>query len=387
MTIQEKILDLSIIWNQVSFVFPHFLTCNLNWNEQYAIFIEKTMKTETDQEHALLMAEFVNALGDGHTDISFAKELRDKAGYFPFELEYLKEGYCLNGQPILRIDAMDMEDICKKAGEYIYGVNGFLPRLEYILPFLLDGTEHTIETVANSIPFRMLSQKPLPSRKSETEFILHGSILQIKFSDMLCNRQQEFFEKLKEYQPRAVILDVRENIGGMTKLGADIAQLFLNGTFGGCRKWTRKMLGVEYASASQMMGEGQIQAKKIMDLADFEEYEDQWGAVGQEAVFTGPVVLLTSRKTVSAAEDFVAFFRSNKRATVIGTSTCGTSGTPLLKKLSCGTLRVCSVGYCLKDGTHWIGKGIQPDIWVEQTAWGRRNGVDEVLEKALEYLA
>lgn len=385
MTIQEKLLDLSIIWNQVSFVFPHFRTCDLNWNEQYANFIEKTMKTETDREHALLMAEFINSLGDGHTDISFARELLDEVGYFPFELEYLEEGYCLHGQKILRIDGMTIEEICEKAGRYVYRVGDFLPRLGYILPFLLEGTVHTIETEKESISFSLLPQKPTVNRNRETEFIQHGDILQIRFSDMLCHRQAQIEEKLKEIRPRGVILDIRENIGGMTKLGADVAQLFMDGTFGGCRKWTRKMRGLEYACASQMRDD--IQAKKILDLVDFEEYEDQWGAEGQKAVFTGPVVLLTSRKTVSAAEDFVAFFRSNKRATLIGTSTCGTSGTPLLKKISCGTIRVCSVGYCLKDGTPWIGKGIQPDIWVEQTARGVQNGVDEVLEKALEYLA
>lgn len=387
MTIQEKLLDLSTIWSQVSFVFPYFQTCDLNWNEQYANFIEKTMKTETDREHALLMAEFINSLGDGHTDISFAREVLDEVGYFPFELEYLKEGYCLHGERVVRIDGMTMEEICEKAGKYVYRVGDFLPRLGYILPFLLEGTAHVIETTKESISFSMLPQKPSVSRNGKTEFIQHGDILQIRFSDMLCCRQAEIEEKLKEIQPRRVILDIRENIGGMTKLGADIAQLFLDGTFGGCRKWTRKMSGVQYACASQMVGNCTVEQQKILDLTDYEEYEDRWGEENCKAVFSGPLVVLTSRKTVSAAEDFVALFRSNQRATIIGTPTCGTTGTPLLKKISCGTIRVCSVGYCLKDGTPWIGKGIQPDIWAEQTASGRQNEVDEVLEKALEYLA
>ena len=183
---------------------------------------------------------------------------------------------------------------------------------------------------------------------------------------------------------------ILENIGGMTKFGADIAQLFIPGLFGGCKKWTRTMTGVGYASSTQVINMSQEQlaaisgkadreeiekSRRIAKLQEFEKYEDQWGNAGENAVFDGPVVLLISRKTVSAAEDFTAFFRTHNRAAVIGQPTCGTSGTPLLKGLHCGTLRVCSVGYQLKDGTEFIGKGIQPDIFS-----------DDSLEAALQYL-
>ncbi|WP_289466332.1 S41 family peptidase, partial [Klebsiella pneumoniae] len=64
-------------------------------------------------------------------------------------------------------------------------------------------------------------------------------------------------------------------------------------------------------------------SRKIAQLADFEEYEDSWGDADAKANFSGPVVLLTSRKTISAAEDFTAFFRTNRRGTLIGAPTCG----------------------------------------------------------------
>lgn len=223
----------------------------------------------------------------------------------------------------------------------------------------------------------------------------------VRFDDLLRPRAGEIRDKILEKQPRAVILDIRQNIGGMTKFGADIAQLFLDGQFGGCKKWTRQMTGVGYASSLQVMNMSEEQLAaisgkadreeiekswKIAQLADFEEYEDCWGEADVKAIFGGPVVLLTSRKTVSAAEDFTAFFRTNKRATIIGTPTCGTSGTPLLKGLFCGTLRVCSVGYQLRDGTEFLGKGIQPDLMVETSVADLRQGRDTVLEAALEYL-
>lgn len=198
-----------------------------------------------------------------------------------------------------------------------------------------------------------------------------------------------------------MILDIRENIGGMTKSGADIAQLFLSGKFGGCQKWTRTITGVDYASASQIATMTEAELRELMSgeeareeiqrslriakNTECEQYLDSWGDKSAQAVFSGPVALLTSRRTVSAAEDFTAFFRTNRRAPIIGTPTCGTTGTPLLQTLSCGTLRICSVGYKLADGTEFVGKGIQPDIPVEPSAGDIRHGKDPVLARALEW--
>lgn len=401
MTLEEKIYDLSAVWRHVAFVFPHFHRSAVNWDETYREFLTRVLRTQTDREHCLLMAEFVNLLGDGHTDISFSRDITDAIGYLPFSLDYVDGAYYVGREQVLGFNGTCMKEILAEAKRYVYHVGDYVPRLRYILPLILGEGKHTLETKSGSIQFAMISERPDIQRRQETEFTLHGDVLQIAFDDLLRDRAPEIRQKLQETKPRAVILDIRENIGGMTKFGADIAQLFFSGQFGGCKKWTRKMTGVGYASSFQVlnMTEEQLEAisgkadmeeieksRRIAQLADFEEYEDCWGDADAKAVFNGTIALLTSRKTVSAAEDFAAFFRTNNRAAIIGTPTCGTSGTPLLKGLFCGTLRVCSVGYQLRDGTEFIGKGIQPDVEVERTIEDIRQGRDVVLEKALEYL-
>lgn len=57
-------------------------------------------------------------------------------------------------------------------------------------------------------------------------------------------------------------------------------------------------------------------------------------------------------------------FKSNRRGTLIGESTGGSTGTPYLFKLRCGgSGRIVSVGYRLLDGTEFIGRGIQPNVF------------------------
>ena len=120
---------------------------------------------------------------------------------------------------------------------------------------------------------------------------------------------------------------------------------------------------------------------------NYYEYKDSFGALGQRAVFDGPLILLTGRGTISAAEDFTAMFKSTKRAALMGEATFGSTGTPLLKRLHLGGLmRICSVGYRLLDGTKFIGKGIEPDIFVEGNMEAYESGKDVVLEQALKRL-
>ena len=203
---------------------------------------------------------------------------------------------------------------------------------------------------------------------------------------------------------RGLIMDIRENIGGMTLYGARVAELLIPGVFHGCQKRTRSMTGVALASASQLAGwsakdierdiasglttrEEVARSRALLGNAHFDEYEDCFGAEGQAALYDGPCLLLTSRHTVSAAEDFAAMLRSNRRALTLGTPTCGTTGTPLLQRLRCGgSMRVCSVAYRLLDGTEFIGRGIAPDAECEISADDLRAGTDSVLREALRRL-
>lgn len=397
----DKLMDISQIYTQTCLVFPHFHRNLSWWEDTYRSFLARTLTTRSDREHALLMAEFVNTLGDGHTDVSFSKAIRDEAGYLPFDIAYAGGKYYLEGERVLQIDGRPMDGWLQEISRYCYRVDSYIPRLCSFLPLLMKRGPHEIVTTGSRRAFSLVDHFPKGKKREALSFSRHGDILCIRLDDFLQDRSGEIREKLEKTKPRAVILDIRENIGGMTLYGANVAQLFLPGVFGGCQKWTRTMTGVAYASASQIKGmslealrkmnpdgaeEEFQQAYRVGNLLEFQEYQDRWGREGTEAVFPGPMAVLTSRQTVSAAEDFAAFFRSNHRATLIGEPTCGTSGTPLLQKLSCGTLRVCSVGYRLLDGTEWLGKGIQPDILIAPKEEDVCRNRDVVLETALACL-
>jgi C-terminal processing protease CtpA/Prc len=100
-----------------------------------------------------------------------------------------------------------------------------------------------------------------------------------------------------------------------------------------------------------------------MNRTKYETYTSSHGVENQCAIYEGPLQILISRNTMSAAEDFTAMFKGNKRGTLIGEPTYGSTGTPCMISLRCGgRAQVVSVGYRLLDGTEFIGKGIMPDV-------------------------
>ncbi len=433
MIMTDRIADLSMIWKQASLVFPYFDQRNIDWDCAYREYLPKVINAKTNREFHLLLAEFMNLLGDGHTDYFLPKALQDETGYLPFTLRFVQNTYCIDaitpeyaaytGARIVSMNGVHFTNLTEEMKRYSYHVGNYVSRyrLHQILPFLLKRKENLAETSSGSFSFDLLDSKPenMTSQKmnlpdhyqrigaGKLDMRLYDEgILFVKLDDFLYGNAVNEVRSAITQTPgiAGILFDLRENIGGMTMHGARIAELLISGVFHGCQKRTRSMTGIDLASASQMVQwsdeaiekhiaagdstrEEIEESKSFITNTHYNRYMDTYGSENHTALFSGPCVILTSRHTVSAAEDFIAMFRTNQRATIIGTETCGTTGTPLLQKLSCGgQMRICSVGYRLMDGTEFIGRGIKPDIFCEVSVDDFQNGYDFVLNKGLTVL-
>ncbi|MCI0349053.1 MAG: S41 family peptidase, partial [Acidobacteriales bacterium] len=101
--------------------------------------------------------------------------------------------------------------------------------------------------------------------------------------------------------------------------------------------------------------------------------------------FHGRTVVLINEYSHSAAEMVVSFAKENRLATLVGTRTAGEVLGGANFKLPCGyLLRMPIAGWYTWKGECIEGKGVEPDVSIENSAESLAAGVDAQLGKALE---
>lgn len=432
LNLQKRIENFSLIWKTISEVFYAKSKLKYDLDEVYSRYLKKIINVKTDKDYYLLLAEFVTLLNDGHTDFNFPKNLMDKIGYLPFTLVNIGGVYYINDtiddlkifkfKEIIQLNNIPFRNILRTCFRHIHNVNGFAytGRIEKILPFYLKKKNNKIFFDDGTIcKFNLLNEKKnfnnniiLKSSKNyekvETKLnhILkfENDILYI-YLDTFNNisKIDECVEILKKQKNlKAVIIDVRNNEGGMSINSAKIASLFINGKFSALNKKTRYNSAIKLASSSQYklskerteeyIKNGITTREKVQDClnilngASFESYNDEY-ALNDRKILNCKCYILTSKYTISAAEDFVAMFKSNNIGVIVGDNTYGSTGTPYVLKLSDGSsARICTVKCSLLNGTEFINKGIEPDIYHTNSIKNYRLNNDKTLDFVIDLI-
>lgn len=157
-----------------------------------------------------------------------------------------------------------------------------------------------------------------------------------------------------------IILDLRHNSGGD----------FRNGL----------------RAASKFAGEKRVafstQTKRGPEPNDFSPKVDWYIEPDKNFIFHGPVVVLTDRFTVSAAERTVLALRTLPTVTTMGDTTSGALGEKIGQELPNGWKYSLTPQVVFDaDGISYEGRGIPPDIYVRPT-----QVTDRVLVRAVEFL-
>jgi len=190
---------------------------------------------------------------------------------------------------------------------------------------------------------------------TKTEYYDNGSIgyLQMNmFSDGLSNAVSKALNEFKAKQVKGIILDLRDNPGGLLSEAQSVAGNFMDSNI---MLWTKDRNGIE--KSLDFTG-------KKLDL---------------------PIVILVNGGTASASEIFTGAMKYYKEATVVGEKTFGKGVIQQIFSLPENyTIKVTIEEYLLPDKTSINGKGIEPDVIVS-------NNVDKPLEdlqldKALEII-
>ena len=161
---------------------------------------------------------------------------------------------------------------------------------------------------------------------------------------------------------QAIIVDVRRNVGGDDRVGKVIADRFAD----------KKRL---YMTTQIRNGDGH---------ADFTAKKYWHVEPSGPLQFTGPVILITDRTSISAAENFALAMRVLPHVTVIGDFTSGCFADMYMDELPNGW--GFSVSYKLfldHTGFCWEGIGVPPDLRVYEDPSNMDAGKDSALQLAV----
>lgn len=161
-----------------------------------------------------------------------------------------------------------------------------------------------------------------------------------------------------------LIIDVRSNGGGLLTAAQDLAGIFVNETTTGgyiCHKTGR--------------GHNDFSAPRPIDIEPFAGLRWQ-----------KPAVILTNRRTYSAANSFVMFCKGLPNITIVGDRTGGGAGLPFSSELPNGWSIRLSACPMYDRHMNLTEQGIDPDVHTDITSDDYRNGKDTMIERAREIL-
>ena len=185
-----------------------------------------------------------------------------------------------------------------------------------------------------------------------------GHLWLYSFSDTTEKEVRDALDEFEDADGRALILDLRNNPGGLLAAVIDVTELFLDG--------------------GPILYEIDAQGKRI-------DHEADRGGDARNI----PLVVLVNQFSASASEIMAGAIKANERAPVVGVTTFGKGSVNITRELSDGSAIYFSIRrWYLPDGTQIEGHGVTPDVWVDSETETLPIPFDEdvALQKAKEIL-
>ena len=399
LTTETKIAGLSSAWAEAKFNFANFdLIPTVNWDSIYTAYIPKVMESANRKEYYTVLKEFYTHLHDGHTLIVPPKELWNEfTAALPIGAKLIEDEVV-----ITQLKSEKPEFQLLQPRTIIHKING-VPAKEYaekqVAPYVSASTPHDLTArlysyflTHGSLKEPLLLELETPKGKKITHSFNRESRDQLfpastgytykklnKATGLLTINTFNDPEVVKFYDslfqtsmPKNLIIDIRNNGGGNGNNGFELIGYLTNEPFPMSMQVMRRYKPVQRAWGGE---------PDVLETGNY-----SWNPY-KSPVFTGQVIVLAGPDTYSAAEDFLSSFKHIKRGTVIGETTGGSTGQPLMFQLPFGGMGiVCAKRDVLPDGTEFVGVGITPDVEVKPTLKATLAGKDEALEAALKML-
>lgn len=382
----HRLLGLFKYWNTVEYFFPYKYMTDQKWDDVLIEMIPKFSNAKNSIEYHLAMSETVIKLDDSHANF-YTYEIHDFFGrkYLPINYKIIEDKVVVTS---FRNDSLaNMNDF--KIGDIIETFDGYNARIEaekrikYINGsnkktkyknfdfFLFNGSTDSInltikrgdKLMKKSCKRYVLKDLEINIKKIITKNdkykLLDNNIGYINMEHLELKDVEDLFNEFKK--TKGLIIDLRN----YPKINPNmIARRLINK-----EKEFAKLLkpNMKYPGYYTWM------KPEIISPLKNDYYE-------------GKVILLVNEETQSFAEYSTMIFQTGDNVTTLGSKTAAANGNVSRIEFIQYKSFISGLGVFYPDGTKTQRVGVKVDIEVNPTIEGLKNGKDEVMDKAIEFI-
>ena len=384
----QRLLALFRFWNAARYYFPYMYVNGGDWNTVLPEFISRLIAAKDAAEYHLTVLELTTRLNDTHVTTAspvIASTLGARSPLFePRTVEgqivvwrllpQARAGGLRVGDVITDIDGQSVAQRRRDLTKYIAAGSPVTLERKLVTTMLRargDSVTYTIERDGKPLTLRV-AMGPVPTSPPQrptypvaelAKVLANSTNGYINLGDINLNQVDSAFAIVKN--TTGLVMDVRNYPRGTMY---QFAMLF-NPDSRPFAKFTRP----DSTYPGQVAWNSPVRAGR---------------ATGNAEYYRGRIAILVDERTQSHAEFSVMALQTAPENKVIGSQTAGADGNITRFYLPGGVATLFTgLGVYYPNGKETQRVGIVPDIEVRPTLAGFRAGRDEVLERAIEYLA
>lgn len=391
----QRLLAAAKIWTVIDYFFAYQDLMEEDWDEILKTFIPRFASASDSLEYHLAIAEMYNHIQDGHGFIS-SKVLSEYFGSAtpPIKIRFIEEqAVIVNifpdsiskvrgldiGDIILEIDGEKVDDRFNRYAKITASSNPSWLQ-HSISRRLLNGKDSSSVVLKIQKENGRIESVTLPIRNSYSQYLrtlgngrnhepitklINKSIGYADLDRLTVQMVDQMFADFKD--TKAIIFDMRG---------------YPNGTAWSVAPYLINKEEV-YAASFRRYSPMGINSGESTHMTLF----NQAIPPPKYPTYQGKTVMLIDERTVSQAEHTGLFFEAANGTKFIGSQTAGANGDVTNFQIA-GNITLSFSGHDVRhiDGRQLQKTGLVPDIKIKPTIKGTREGKDEVLQKAIEYV-
>ncbi len=395
--LENRLLAAAKIWTVIEYFFAYKELMDYDWNQVLETFVPRFVSASNSLEYHLAVAEMYKHIQDGHGFVR-SNILSNYMGTAspPIRIRYI-EGLPVVvdifsdsvhsvkkieiGDIITKVDGEPIESVLSRKAKYLSASNE-AALLNYVSWSLLKGDDSTVVKIEFKNRKNATKSVELPRFNQYTQIWrgmgsgrIHDPIIKlidnnIGYADLdrlSSEMVDEMFENFAS--TKAIVLDMRGYPNGTAWA---IAPHLTN------KKTVYAASFRRYSPMSMKMGNEYTENLTIFK---------QSIPLPKQPFYKGLTVMLIDERTQSQAEHTGLFFEAANQTKFIGSQSAGANGDVTNFQIP-GNITLYFSGHDIRhiDGGQLQKTGLVPEIEVHPTIEGIRNGIDEVLEKAIDYV-